>query len=509
VQDKIIREHLYMQSSFSKTLRSMMFGVLRSLTCLLLIAAITWVAFAKLHVNALIAGFVYFLAVLIVATRWGLLEALVTSIAAMLCLNYFFLPPILSVTITDPQNWVALFAFMVTAVTASQLSARAHKQASEAQARRAEVERLYQLGLSLMLVDTTQELGPQIASSVKEQFGFSAVTFCDGATDEIHVVGVESQEIDPDVLHSIATGEASWSVTRKQITQAGHEAIVVPVALGGRTLGSIGAVGPTVSEPALQAIANLAAVALEHARQQISFGRLEVARQNERLRGVLLDALAHDFLTPLTTVKTAISTARSEYRHDVEEEEFLTVAEEETDKLSEMVNEITDLARIEPGKLRIRQRPVQVEDLIHASLKRTKALEDGRLVDVQTPPGLPRVNVDPEMFRLALRQLVGNAIKFSPPETPIEITARAAEDAVMIQIRDHGPGIPPDERALIFDRFFRGKHVQNSVAGTGMGLSIARDIVSAHHGRIWVENNPQGGAIFSLTLPVVGKDTTS
>jgi two-component system sensor histidine kinase KdpD len=498
-----------MQSSISNGFRTTLFGVLRSLACLVLVAAITWVAFAGLHVNALIVGFVYFLAVLIVATRWGLLQALVTSIAAMLCLNYFFLPPILSITIADPQNWVALFAFMATAVTASQLSARAQRQATEAQARRVEVERLYQLGLSLMLVDTTQELGPQIASSVKDHFGFSAVTFCDGATGEIHAVGVDSWRFGPEVLRSVATGEASWSVTRNHITLAGQELIIVPVALGGRTLGSLGAIGPTVSEPAVQAIANLAAVALEHARQQISFGRLEVARQNERLRGVLLDALAHDFLTPLTTVKTAIGTVRSEYHHDVEEDEFLTVAEEETDKLSEMVNEITDLARIEPGKLRIRQRAVQVEELIHSSLKRTKALEDGRSVDVRIAPDLPPVNADPEMFRLALRQLMGNAVKFSPPETPIEIIAQAAEDSVMIQVRDHGPGIQADERNLIFDRFFRGKNVQNSIAGTGMGLSIARDIVSAHHGRIWVENDPGGGAVFSLTLPVIHKDITS
>ena len=130
-------------------------------------------------------AFTYVLVVLVVAARLGLFDSLVTSVAAMLCLNYFFLPPMLSFTVADPQNWVALFAFLVTAVTASQLSASVRSRAAEAQARRIEVERLYQLSLSLMLVDTTSEIGPQVAANVKDQFGFSAVAFCDGITSRI------------------------------------------------------------------------------------------------------------------------------------------------------------------------------------------------------------------------------------------------------------------------------------------------------------------------------------
>lgn len=155
---------------------------LRVLCCLVLIAGITWIAFFVLNVNVLIVSFAYVIAVLIVATRWGLAESIVTSVAAMLCLNYFFLPPILSLTIADPQNWVALFAFVGTALTASKLSSDARHRAAGAQDRRIEVERLYQLSLSLMLVDTTKELGPQIASCVKDKFEFAAVAFCDRVT---------------------------------------------------------------------------------------------------------------------------------------------------------------------------------------------------------------------------------------------------------------------------------------------------------------------------------------
>ena len=184
----------------SKSVQQVGIHVLRALACLVLVAAITWIAFSVLNVNALIVGFAYVLAVLVVAARWGLTESFVTSVAAMLCLNYYFLPPILSLTIADPQNWVALFVFMVTAITASQLSASVRNRAAEAQARRIEVERLYQLSLSLMLIDNTIEMGPQVAASVRTQSGFFAVAFCDRQTGEIHFAGVEDQRIEQDML---------------------------------------------------------------------------------------------------------------------------------------------------------------------------------------------------------------------------------------------------------------------------------------------------------------------
>jgi two-component system sensor histidine kinase KdpD len=266
-------------------------------------------------------------------------------------------------------------------------------------------------------------------------------------------------------------------------------------------LGSLGAIGPSLSEPAVRAIANLVAIAIEHAAQQIALGRMEVARRNERLRSVLLDALAHDFLTPLTSIKSSITTVRSEYSHDPEEDEFLAVVEEETDRLGEMINESTDMARIEPGKPNIRRSRLPVPDLISTSLHRMKTLLDGRPLKVQIQEDISPVDADPDMIGLALRQLLGNAVKYSPPETTIAISASQIEDTITICVRDHGSGIPPDELEAVFERFYRGKQTQESVAGTGMGLSIARDIVRAHHGKLRVQNTPEGGAQFSLTLP--------
>jgi two-component system sensor histidine kinase KdpD len=475
--------------------------ILRSLGCLAVVAAVTWAAFSAPHVNALIVGFAYVLIVLVVAVRWGFIEALLTSIAAMLCLNFFFLPPVLSLTIADPQNWAALFAFLVTAVTASQLAANVRNRAAEAQARRLELEQLYKLSLSLMQIDARADLGRQITAQVTGVFGFLAVAFCDASTAEIHVVGEDKPGFDADVLRSAAGGDGSWSVSRSEWGRPGLAAVVIPVALGARSLGSLGVAGNLPSEAALQAITNLTAVAIEHARQHTALGKLEIARQNERLRGVLLDALAHDFLTPLTSIKGAISTVRSEYDHGDEESEFLAIVEEETDKLGEMINETTDMARIEPGNPRIRLRELAVGDLIESTLKRMKSSLDGRPLEINIQSNMSMINGDPEMLGLALRQLIGNASKYSPVETTIEILAFGSDDSAIVQVRDHGPGIASDEIQSIFERFYRGKQARESVAGTGMGLSIARDIINAHHGKIWVENIHGGGAQFSLRLP--------
>jgi two-component system sensor histidine kinase KdpD len=472
------------------------------LACLSLVAAITWAAFSLLNVNSLIAGFLYVLVVLVIAAHWGLAESFVTSVAAMLCLNYFFLPPILSLTIADPQNWVALGVFLVTAITASKLSSSAQQRANEAQARRIEVERLYQLSRSLMLVDTTKDLGVQIAGQVQKEFGFFEVAYCDGLSGELSMTGPTDSRFEPQVLRGVAIGEASWFVWRKESAPEGVEVIVAPVSLGGRIVGSLGALGPAVSEPALQAIANLVGIAVERARQHASASRMEAARQNERLRSVLLDALAHDFMTPLTSIKGAITTVRSEYGHEPEEDDLLAVVEEETDKLGGMIDETVDMARIEPGKPRIQRCQLPVPDLIHSSIDRMRSPLDGRPLEIQIPQGIPAVNADPDLMGLALRQLVGNAVKYSPPGSTIAISASATEDTVTVQVCDQGPGIPQNELESIFDRFYRGSRARDLIPGTGMGLSVARDIINAHQGRLWAENRQEGGAKFSFTLPI-------
>lgn len=473
------------------------------------VALVTWAGFYVFHVNALVMGFAFLLIVLLVAARWGLFESVTTSIVAMLCLNFFFIPPVLSLTIADPQNWVALFAFMVTAVTASRLSTGARQRAREAQDRRAEVERLYELSRSLMLIDGRGDPGPQIARMLKEQGGFSQVVFCDGIGGKIDFCGEDDGSIEPQKLHDIAFGQAAWFVWRKKSARDSAEIVVAPVSLGGQVFGSLGAVGPPISEPALQAMANLVAITMERVRKRVGEGRMEAARQSERMKGILLDALAHEFVTPLTSIKGAISTVRSEYEHLADEEDLLAIAEEEADKLNNIVNETVDMARIEPGRTRIRRRTLLVSDLLRLAQSRMKSVLDGRPVEVRIPDHIAQLSADPELAGLALRQLIGNAAKYSPPNSKIEICVEEANGMVTFSVLDEGPGIPPNELNAIFERFYRGSRAIELVPGTGMGLSIARDIANAHGGSLQVENRPVCGAKFTLTLPAAATVETT
>lgn len=476
----------------------------RALACLVLVAAVTYLSFSLLQVNALVAGFSYLLLVLVIAAHWGLLESTVTSIAAMLCLNFYFLPPILTLTIADPQNWVALFVFMATAITASHQSTRARERALEAQTRQAELERLYALSRSLMMLGGHQEVGGQIAERVKQNFGFYTVAFCNRLDGRIYYAGNPDGQLDPNLLRDVASHEDFQFVWRKK-SESGHENVTAGVTLGGKLLGSLGAVGPAISEPAWHAIANLAGITVERLRSQAVASRMEATRQSDFLKNLLLNALAHELLTPLTSIKGAITTVRSEYSHEPDENDLLAVIEEETDKLNGMVDETIDMARVESGRLQIRRRPLTVSDLVYASLDRMSSLLDGRPTDIDLPSGL-QMNVDPDLAALALRQLIGNAIKYSPPGSRIEISAKESQEMILLTVCDEGPGIPHNEVDSIFERYYRGTKTQHSVPGTGMGLSIARDIVTAHGGRIWVKNRPDKGAEFAFTLPIVASE---
>jgi two-component system sensor histidine kinase KdpD len=172
-----------------------------------------------------------------------------------------------------------------------------------------------------------------------------------------------------------------------------------------------------------------------------------------------------------------------------------------------MVNEAVDMARIESGKFQVRRRPLTLVDLVEVSLNRMASLMDGTPTRVHLADNLAAISADPDLASLALRQLIGNALKYSPPGSGIEIAAAETSGMITITVTDKGPGIPSAELEAIFERYYRGAKVQHTVAGTGMGLSIARDIVAAHGGRMWADNKPGGGAQFSFTMPMARSES--
>ncbi|MBZ5601959.1 MAG: DUF4118 domain-containing protein [Acidobacteriia bacterium] len=462
---------------------------------LALIAAATVLCLRVFPVNATTAGFAYLLSVLAIATHWGLIESVMASIAAMLCFNFFFLPPLGQFTIADPQNWVALFAFLVTALVTSHISDREKRQAAGARARQRETEQLYAVSRFILLTNPSGSVGRQVAQHIAEVFECRALALYDAHTGEIFSGGPEDL---PDIAVRL----------REMVLKGSAEntpgVSIAPVVLGGRPIGALAMKGASLPDGALQALLNLVAIALERIRTEEAANRAEAARQSEEFKSTLLDAIAHEFKTPLTSLKAASTALLSGLGQlSPEGRELASIIDEETDRLSLLVTEAVRMSQIDAGTVRLDRAPVSVAQLLDQVLTHFAAQIEGRSVSVRIAPELPQVSVDRDLMALALRQLLDNALKYSPPETPIDISATAADRQITICVHDQGPGIPAGERARIFDKFYRRSEARRLVPGTGLGLYIAREITRAHGGDIVIQGEPSQGSSFCVTLPVL------
>jgi two-component system sensor histidine kinase KdpD len=448
-----------------------------------------------IHVNATTAALTYLLGVLAIATAWGQVESVTASVAAMLCFNYFFLPPVGKFTIADRQNWIALFAFLAVALVASRLSDRAKKRALEAKTHQRETEQLYALSRSILMADS-HSAGFQAARHIARIFDCRAVALYDSKSGDIFRGGVEDLPEIESKLKQVAMQGAALA------EDAAH-VLVAPVSLGGRPIGSLALKHPSLSDGALQALLNLVAIALERAGMEEAANRAEAARQSEELKSTLLDAIAHEFKTPLTSIKAASTSMLSDtVRLDPQFRELAAIIDEEADRMSLLVTEAVRLSQIDAGKVKLQREPLDVGKLIEGVLRQFDTQSEGRKVDLRVSGDLPRISADSELIALAVRQLIDNALKYSPPASPIDVTAGIEKDRMVIRVRDRGPGIPERERERVFDKFYRRLTSKVHVPGTGLGLHICREIIRAHHGDVWVEGAPASGSQFCISLPV-------
>jgi two-component system, OmpR family, sensor histidine kinase KdpD len=461
---------------------------------ILLVAAIVALYNVVLTVNNTTVALTLLLAVLAVSAVWGLAEATVASIVAVLGFNYYFLPPVHTFTIEDPQNWVALGAFLVTAVTASQLSVRVRRRAAESETRRLEIERLYELVQHMMLTGGARKtIGEFVAGAIRV-FGFRAAAFYYKVSGDFVRSGSESKPVsDHDLLAACELDDVSIDAER--------ELVMAPVRFGGRPLGSLALIGPPPSVQVVGSLINLLALAIEKARALEEASHAEAARQSEVFKSALLDSLAHDIRTPLTSIKAAVTSLLGSAAGD---HELLTIINEEADRLNQLTAEVVEMARIEAGKLHLEKRRIGVVDLVSQVMAELGSVLKDRQVTVRIADGIPDAEADPELAPQVLKQFLENAAKYTPPEAPLSVTAECKNAKIVFGVADKGPGIEPNERALIFDKFYRGRRHRFATKGTGMGLAIAKAIVEAHGEKVWVESEPGDGSVFCFTLAASG-----
>jgi two-component system, OmpR family, sensor histidine kinase KdpD len=460
------------------------------------VAVITFAYLAIVPVNPTTVALTFLIGVLIVSANWGLRPAIFMALIATLAFNYYFLPPVRTLTIADPQNWVALFAFLVTALIASQLAERARREARSAIERRAETERLYKFSQQLLSSDNVAELLNAIPGYIVECFGVDAAAVSLINRSDIYRSNPARDILDRHDLQLVAMrGEPKIDPER--------HLVFMPLRMGLRVVGSMGLSGAQLSRATLDAVSSLIAIAIERAGAVEKLSKAEAARESEQLRSALLDSVTHEFRTPLTAIKASATSLLSNSGLDeAQRHELLTVINEESDRLNRLVGEAAEMAQLDANKVELHIGAHRIEEAVEDAVERSKAALGQHPVKIMLPENLPPVRIDPDRISEVVVQLLENAAKYSAPEAPIHIRAEVKGRMLMTSIADQGPGIDDFEQSLIFEKFYRGRNQRLQVTGTGMGLAIAKAIVEAHGGEIGVTSQLGRGSVFYFTVPL-------
>jgi two-component system, OmpR family, sensor histidine kinase KdpD len=468
-----------------------------------------------LHItNASTVALTFLLVVLVVAATSRLWAAVVTSVAAMLCFNYFFLPPVGTWRIADPQNWVALFAFLAVSLIASNLSSVARARTDEALARRDEVARLFDLSRDILLTTESREAFLQLARFIARRFDLDYVAVClprDGEWDT-YPAGLAVALDRHHLAVAFAGVEGALEFDAQARTYSGHRNVsvdgrairLVPLRLGARPVGLLAASDGVVDPGTLDAIAGVAAIAIERAQFLEERKAAELARQSEALKSALLASLGHDLRTPLTAIRIAASNLQASWLSEEERREQSDLVLAEVERLTRLFQNILEMARIDAGAIASAPRWVDPSELVAAAREQVAHTLARHRLDL-TDDGARLVRLDPLLTAAALSHLLENAAQYTPPTAPIVVRTQVNNGELIISVRDHGPGIAPTDLPRLFERFFRGAQSKSRISGTGMGLSIARGLLAAEGGRVWAENCADGGAAFTMAIPADSK----
>jgi len=462
------------------------------------VLAITFVGHSVVPVNATTAGLGYLLFVLVIASTWGFVEALVSSIAATLVFNFFFLPPVGTFTIADPQNWAALFSFLVASLIASRLSTKARHRALEAEERQQDVERLYTFGRAILLIDDRQPFVRQLAARLADAFELEAVALFESRTGEIYRAGpVDLDGMDSQLREAAVQGTSFADPERKRVITA--------VRLGSEPIASLALQGGRMPDSVLQSVANLVAIGLERERAENLAHEMEAARRSEQLRNTLIDAMAHEFKTPLTSIRAATSALLADPDSGLSQAKpLLQIADEEAANLEELIDNALDMAQLDGDRIRVDLEISNLDELVGGVVASMKTKAGERRMEIQFADPVPPISIDRRLMKIAIKQILDNALKYSSSDTPVAVRAFRSNGTVALEITNHGKGIPLQEQTRIFDRFYRGAEVRERIPGSGLGLSIAYRILQAHGGDLTIRS--QGTeTTFRMELPVERK----
>lgn len=477
--------------------------------------ALVTVAYRTLFLaNPTTVALSYLVVVLLVAAGTRLRIAVLTSALAVLSLNFFFLPPVGRFTIADPQNWIALFLFLVVSLVASNLSSVARARTLEAIQGRDEMARLFDLSRDILLTTDSREAAAQLTRLVARRFGldYVAIALPHGGDWDIASTGALEVQLDRQQLTAALTAaEGTLEFDARERTYSGHRTIsaagvdvrVVPLRLGTRPIGVLAAAGRPVEPGSLDALGGIVAIAIERVQLLEERKAAELARQGEELKSALLASLGHDLRTPLTAIRVAATNLQASWLGEPERREQSQIVLAEVERLTRLFDAILDMARIDAGAVSTEPQWVHPAQIIESAQEQVMHALGHHPLRINVPADV-LVRLDPRLTAASLAHVIDNAAKYSPPAQPIDVEASVADGELVIAVRDYGPGIAPADLPRLFERFYRGAQ-GGRCSGTGMGLAIVRGLLAAERGRVWAENCPDGGARFTIAVPVEQK----
>ena len=437
-------------------------------------------------------SFLYLLLVISVALFCGFWQALLTSLLAVACLDYFFTQPLFHFVISDAHDWVALGTFLVTALVISRLSAKELRSTREAVFHRTGMEQLYELSRDSLLLDIHEPPGPQLVVLIRRVFRAEAVALFDanlGRQDRMGDWGTGEEDVAKESYLRNVSRDDHKTKTSQRVLRTGTGSVGALVVRG--------SLNPLV----VDALASLAVTTINWHQSFEKEERAETARRTEQLRAAVMDALAHEFKTPLNAVHTASSGLLESGGLTSSQRDLAALIDDEIVRLSEICTRLLMTAKLEAQHVGLQINDVNVQELISEALSSRTVEEARSRIQVSLEDPALTVRVDRELVVMILTQYIDNAQKYATPNTAIEIAARLSHGELVFSVHNIGPTIQIEDRERIFDRFYRSPQLQDTVPGTGVGLSAAKKAAQAHHGHVWVISDDKEGTTFFLSLP--------
>jgi two-component system sensor histidine kinase KdpD len=466
----------------------------QSLAGVWVIALVTFAAY-ELRFNAAPVGFLYLLVTVVEAILCGFWQASIISVFACACLDFFFYPPLLTFNVADPRDWVALGAFEISALLVSRLSSKERHTSLEARLQRNAMEQLYELSRSTLLLNMHQPAGPQLTQLIQRIFPVEAVAIFSldaGTCDLCGAWEDNERELARECYLLQVDDEDRSTRTSRRLLRSGADSI-----------GAI-AIRGNLSPLVTNALASLAAIALDRCVTFEKESQIEAAHRSEQLRAAVLDALAHEIRTPLTAIQTANEGMCEVGQLNEPQSQLVELMQSEIANLSTLCTRLLQTARLKAEEMTVAKDEILVADLVSETLKARSERMTGHAVQVEVTDSSLAVRGDREMLAMALVQYLDNAAKYSYPGSAVKVMARESHSEVLISVHNFGPPVPISDREKIFQRFYRSENANRMAAGTGIGLSTVKMAAEAHHGHVWVISDRTEGTTFFLSLPKSG-----